>query len=257
MRENSLRRKLARGEKAVGLWAGLGCEATLEMAAPLGFDWVLIDCEHGVASYEALPGLLRALNASQMTSIVRVPTKDDPSIFKRVLDAGVEGVLVPQIYDAADAKAVVNACRYPPEGERGIAAGRGHKYGLDFMGTLQNANSEVMVIVQIETKEAVEAVDEILAVPGLDGILIGPADLSASIGHMLDFKHPDVVAAFDKIVKAAQAAGKPAGFYCNSPKEAQARFEEGFSFANICNDAGLLLQGYTGALRAWKDIAEA
>ncbi len=257
MRENSLRKKLGRGEKAIGLWAGLGSEATLEMAAPLGFDWVLIDCEHGVASYEALPGLLRALNASEMTSIVRVPTKDNPAIFKRVLDMGVEGVLVPQIYTAEDAKAVVNACRYPPEGERGIAAGRGHKYGLDFMGTLENANTEILVIVQIETRAAVDNVDEILAVPGLDGILIGPADLSAALGHTLDFKHPDVAAAFAKVSEAAQAAGKPAGFFCNSPKEAQARFEEGFSFANICSDAGLLLQGYTGALRAWKEIAEA
>lgn len=257
MRENSLKKKLGRGEKAVGLWAGLGSEATLEMAAPLGFDWVLIDCEHGVASYEALPGLLRTLNGSEMTSMVRVPTRDNPAIFKRVLDMGVEGVIVPQIYNAEDARAVVNACRYPPDGERGIAAGRGHKYGLDFMGTLQNANTEVFVVVQIETKEAVETVDEILAVSGLDGVLIGPADLSAALGHTLDFKHPDVVAAFAKVSKAAKAAGKPAGFYCNSPAEAKARFEEGFSFANICNDAGLLLQGYVGALRGWKEVSEA
>lgn len=253
MRENTLKKKLAAGQKAVGLWAGLGSEATMEMAAPLDFDWVLIDCEHGVASYEDLPGLLRALNGSSMTSVVRVPTKDDPSIFKRVLDMGVEGVLVPQIYDAEDAKAVVNACRYPPEGERGIAAGRGALYGLDFMGTLQNANKEVMVIVQIETKAAIENVEEILAVHGLDGILIGPADLSASLGHTLDYQHPDVVAAFASIQKAAAAAGKPAGFYCNTPAEAKMRFEEGFSFANICNDASLLLSGYTSALRGMKD----
>jgi 4-hydroxy-2-oxoheptanedioate aldolase len=252
MRENALKKMLAAGQKASGLWAGLGSEATLEMAAPLGFDWVLIDCEHGVASYEQLPGLLRALNGSDMTSIVRVPTKDDPAVFKRVLDMGVEGVLVPQIYDAEDAKAIVKACRYPPEGERGIAAGRGHLYGLDFMGTLQNANKEVMVIVQIETKAAIENVNEILAVSGLDGILIGPADLSASLGHTLDFKHPDVVAAFDTVKKAAATAGKPAGFYCNSPDEAKMRFKEGFSFANICNDASLLLSGYTSALRDMK-----
>ena len=257
MRDNALRKKLAADEKAIGLWAGLGSEATLEMAAPLGFDWVLIDCEHGVAHYEQLPGLLRALNGSDMTSVIRVPTKDDPSIFKRVLDMGIEGVMVPQVYTAEDVKAVVNACRYPPEGERGIAAGRGHKYGLDFMGVLQNTNSQVMVIVQIETKEALASIDAILAVPGLDAVLIGPADLSAALGHTLQFDHPDVVAAFDKVQKAAAAAGKPAGFYCNSPKDAQMRFDQGFSFANICNDAGLLLQGYAGALRDMKEVAGA
>jgi 4-hydroxy-2-oxoheptanedioate aldolase len=257
MRENSLRRKLAAGQKAVGLWAGLGSEATLEMAAPLGFDWVLIDCEHGVAHYEQLPGLLRALGGSDITSVIRVPTKDDPSIFKRVLDIGVEGVMVPQVYNAEDVKAVVSACRYPPDGERGIAAGRGAGYGLDFMGVLREANKEVMVIVQIETKEALDSIDEILSVPGLDAILIGPADMSAALGHTLDFQHADVVAAFNKIQKAAAAAGKPAGFYCNSPKEAQMRFDQGFSFANICNDAGLLLGAYTKTLRDMKDIAGA
>lgn len=121
------------------------------------------------------------------------------------------------------------------------------------MDTLKKSNDEIMVIVQIETKEAVETVDEILAVPGLDGVLVGPADLSASLGHMLDFQHPDVVAAFAKISAAAKDAGKPAGFYCNSPAEAKARFAEGYSFANICNDAGLLLQGYTRALSGMKD----
>lgn len=254
MRENALKKKLAAGEKAVGLWAGLGSEATLEMAAPLGFDWVLIDCEHGVASYEALPGLLRALGGSETTSVVRVPTKDDPGMFKRVLDMGVEGVMVPQVYSADDVRAVVNNCRYPPQGERGIAAGRGHKYGLDFLPTLQNANDEVMVIVQIETKEAIEAIDDILAVPGLDAVLIGPADLSAALGHTLQFDHPDVAAAFAKVAEAAAKAGKPAGFYCNTPQEAKKRFDEGFSFANICNDAGLLLQGYVGAMKGMKEL---
>ena len=256
MRENALKRKLAAGEKAVGLWAGLGSEATLEMAAPLGFDWALIDCEHGVASYEALPGLLRALSGSDTTSLVRVPNKDDSGMFKRVLDMGVEGVMVPQVYNSEDVRAVVSNCRYPPLGERGIAAGRAHKYGLDFLPTLQNANEEVFLIVQIETKEAVQSIDEILAVPGLDAVLIGPADLSAALGHTLQFDHPDVAAAFAKVEKAAANAGKPAGFYCNSPAEAKARFEQGFSFANICNDATLLFQGYTGALKGMKELAD-
>lgn len=251
MRDNALKKKLAAGENAVGLWAGLGSEAALEMAAPLGFDWVLIDCEHGVASYDALAGLLRALNGSETTSLIRVPSADNMSIFKRVLDAGVEGVLVPQIYTADQVKDIVSACRYPPEGTRGIAGGRQHKYGLDFMDVLQRSNSQVLVIVQIETKEALDNIDEILAVDGLDGILVGPADLSAAMGITLDFKNPEFIAATDKIAAAAKRADKPAGFYCNNPKDAAEKFAQGYQFANICNDASLLLSGYS------KVIAEA
>ena len=253
MRDNGLRKKFNSGEKALGLWSALGSEVTLEMAATFNFDWVLIDCEHGVAGYEQLPGLLRALGSSRATSLVRVPTKDDPWIFKRVLDAGVEGVLVPQIYTADDVRAVVNACRYPPQGERGIAAGRAHQYGTDFMDTLQRSNEEVLVLVQIETREAVDNVDEILAVPGLDGILIGPADLSAALGHTLDFKNPEVIAAFEKIRMAGDVAGKPVGFFCNSPRQAKARLAEGYQFVNICHDGSLILQGYTESLAQMKE----
>ena len=124
MRDNALRKKLAKGEKALGLWAAMGSKAALEMAAPLGFDWVLIDCEHGVAHVEALTGHLRALNGSDTTSIVRLPSADNLSDFKRVLDAGAEGVLVPQVYTADQVRGIVSACRYPPQGTRGIAAGR-------------------------------------------------------------------------------------------------------------------------------------
>lgn len=250
MRDNSMRKKLADGKQTVGMWAGLGSEAAVEMAAPLDFDWVLIDCEHGVASYEALPGLLRSLNGSQATSLIRVPSADNMSIFKRVLDAGVEGVLVPQVYTAEQVRAIVSACRYPPLGVRGIAGGRAHKYGLDFMDTLQRSNTEVLVFVQIETKEAVDNVDEILAIEGLDGVLVGPADLSAALGKTLDFETAEFHQALDKILASAKKAGKPAGFYCNSPKEAKERFAQGFQFANICNDASILLQGLAGSLKA-------
>lgn len=252
MRDNSMRKKLAEGKQTVGFWAGLGSEAAVEMAAPLDFDWVLIDCEHGVASYEALPGLLRSLNGSQATSLIRVPSADNMSIFKRVLDAGVEGVLVPQIYTAEQVKSIVSACRYPPLGTRGIAGGRAHKYGLDFMDTLQRSNEQVLVFVQIETKEAVDNVDEIMAIEGLDGVLVGPADLSAALGKTLDFETAEFHQAIDKILASAKKFGKPAGFYCNSPQEAKQRFAQGFKFANICNDASILMAGLGGSLKAMR-----
>ena len=218
-----------------------------EMIASVGYDYVVVDMEHWPADVPQTLRCFQAIDAGGSVPIARLPA-NDPVWIKRVLDAGVEGVLVPQIYTAADAKAVVNACRYPPQGERGIAAGRGHKYGLDFMDTLKRSNEEILVLVQIETKAAVDNVEDILAVPGLDGVLIGPADLSAALGHTLDFEAPDVVAAFEKTLKAGKAAGKPVGFYCNTPGEAKARLAEGYSFVNICSDSGLLLQGYARAL---------
>ena len=253
MRENALRKKLANGENAVGLWASLGSEVTLEMAAPLGFDWVLIDCEHGVAHFEAISGLLRALNGSDTTPVVRMPGADNLSDFKRVLDAGAEGVLVPQVYTADQVADIVSACRYPPMGTRGIAAGRAHKYGVDFMDTLLKSNSEILVFVQAETKEAVENINEIMNVDGLDGVLIGPVDLSAALGKPLDFSAPEFKAATDKDLNAAKDAGKFAGFYCSDTAEAKARLAEGFRFVNICTDALLLLKGYIGALGDMKD----
>jgi len=254
MRDNTLRKKLLAGEAALGLWAGLGSETVIEMAAPLGFDWILIDCEHGVAGYEVLPGLLRSLNGSNSTSLVRVPSADDFSIFKRVLDAGVEGVLVPQVYNVDQVKKIVSACRYPPQGVRGIAGGRAHKYGLDFIDTLQRSNEEVLVFVQIETREAVENLDEILSVEGLDGVFVGPADLSAALGKTLNVDTPEYQSAIEAIIDGAKKAGKPAGYYCNNIKDAKARISQGFQFVNICSDMSLMIQGFSRSLRDMKNV---
>jgi 2-keto-3-deoxy-L-rhamnonate aldolase RhmA len=250
VRENGLRKKLKNGENALGLWASLGSEAALEMAAPLGFDWVLIDCEHGVASIDALAGLLRAVNGSKITSIVRLPSADNLADFKRVLDAGAEGVLVPQVYSAGQVKNIVGACRYPPKGTRGIAGGRAHQYGYDFMDYLLKSNSEILVFVQAETREAIENIDEIMAVESLDGVLIGPMDLSAALNKPLDFSAPEFKAATDKVLQAAKRAGKYAGFYCADTADAKARLAEGFQFVNICTDILVLLRGYLEALKS-------
>lgn len=243
---------MAKGEKALGLWSLLGSEAALEIAAPLGFDWVLIDCEHGVVSVDALPGLLRALNGSETTSVVRMPSADNLADFKRVLDAGAEGVLVPQVYSADQVKGIVSACRYPPKGTRGIAGGRAHQYGYDFMDYLLKSNSEILILVQAETKEAIENIDAIMNVDGLDGVLIGPVDLSAALNKTLDFMAPEFKAATDKVLASTKRAGKYAGFYCNDPEDAKIRLAEGFQFVNICTDMLLMLKGYIGSLENMK-----
>lgn len=243
MRDNAMRKKLDAGEAVLGCWSTLGSPTILEIAGQFAFDWILIDCEHGVASYEALPDLLRALSGSSATSLVRVPGADDLAIFKRVLDAGVEGVVVPQIGSVEQVRRIVRACRYPPQGSRGIAAGRAQRYGADFLDTFRRSNSEVLVIVQVETKEAVDNLEEIMSTPGVDGVLVGFADLSAALGKPFELESAEFLAAIDKVLAVSKKTGKPAGYYCANPEEAKIKIAAGFRFVNLCSDTGLLMDG--------------
>lgn len=250
MRDNLMKKKMNAGEVALGVWAGLGSDTVLEMTVPFAFDWILIDCEHGASSYEAVPSSLRALGGSSATSLVRVPTANNLSIFKRVLDAGAEGVLVPQVYTAEQVGAIVDACRYPPKGSRGIAAGRAQQYGADFADTFKRSNDEILVFVQVETKEAVENLEAIMSIDGLDGVFVGFADLSAALGKPFDMESLEYTAAIDKVIACSKSSGKPAGYYCSSPAEAKMRIQQGFRFVNICNDQALLSEGFRKSLKA-------
>lgn len=243
MKKNHMKRRLASGASALGAWAVLGSEATLGAAARLGYDWILVDCEHGLASLEDAIRILPVAAGHEATCIVRVPTANDAGVFKRVLDMGFEGVLVPQIRDAREVGEVVSACRYPPVGTRGIAGERAHAYGLEFAEYIERANDETIVLVQIETAEAVENIDEIVAVNGLDGVLIGPNDLSNALGVPFQLDSDAFVAAAARVREAARAVGKPAGIYCSTPAQARARLDEGFRFVNLCNDQSLVVRG--------------
>ncbi|MDD9966113.1 MAG: aldolase/citrate lyase family protein [Myxococcales bacterium] len=253
MKDNRLKRLLDGGEVAAGIWAALGSEVTVEVAGQLGYDWILLDLEHGVSGPEQGLALLRATGGHAMTSIVRVPSADDAGLFKRILDCGAEGVLVPMIRSAEEVHKVVRACRYPPQGIRGIASLRAHGYGVDFKDYLARANDEVLVMVQIETKEAVEAVDAILDVPGLDAVLVGPADLSAALGAPLDTTAAPFERAIERVLAACARTGKPAGIYCHSPQDAKRWVARGFRFVNVCNDMSLLVSGMRSALNATRD----
>lgn len=248
MKRNHLRQLLRNGGRGIGVWAMLGSEVTIEVAAQLGYDWVLIDCEHGIAGLEEALRLLRPTAGYEISSVVRVPTAHDPAVFKRVLDMGAEGVLAPLIREAPEVRQVVSACRYPPQGTRGIAPQRAHGYGIDFSDYFGRANEEILVIVQIETKEAVENVDEIAAIEGLDALLVGPADLSAALGAPFDTRAQPFGQAIDRILEATARVGKAAGIYCHSPEDARSWLERGFRFVNICNDQSLLVEGLQKAL---------
>jgi 4-hydroxy-2-oxoheptanedioate aldolase len=212
LRQNTLKPRLLAGEQVLGPWVTLDNAATSEIFGLSGFDFVIIDQEHGRGTPETLIGHLQALSNSTTTCLVRVPSHD-PVYFKRVLDVGVEGVVIPNVQSAEEAKALVSACRYPPRGMRGSAIGqiRASNYGLDGPAYRKAADDTLLIICQIETATAVDAIAEIAAVDGVDALFVGPFDLSGSIGHLGEFDHPDVIALLAKAEAALKKTGKPFG----------------------------------------------
>jgi 4-hydroxy-2-oxoheptanedioate aldolase len=248
MRENHLKRLLKEGSPAYGIWLSSGSAAVAEAVSHLETDWILFDSEHGVASYEACFPLLQAVAGGSASSIVRVPSTD-PAPVRRVLDMGAEGVLVPFIRTVEEVERVVAACRYPPQGIRGIGPYRASRYYLDFADYFGRANQEVLVTVQIETTEALDNLEAILAVPGLDAVFIGPADLSAALGQFPNIGAPEVKEAIQRIVSAADRAEMPVGFYCNSGGEARERVAQGCRMVSVAIDLGVLTRGLRRELR--------
>lgn len=235
MRPNRLKELWKNDQPAYGMWVDLGSPAAVEMMAGLGLDWLLLDCEHGVSDVQACFQLLQAMNGSPTTSVVRVPYIDKISV-KRALDMGAEGILVPYVKTAEQVREIVSWCRYPPVGSRGLGPFRASRYELEFDAYYARANDEVAVIVQIETVEAVANLEEILAVPGLDAIFIGPADLSATMGYFPEMKHPRVEQAVQGVLKAARAKGIPVGYYTPTGAIARERAAQGFRMMNVGND---------------------
>lgn len=239
MKKNHLLQLWREGKPGLGMWADLGSAAAIEMICELDVDWILLDGEHGISSYEDVLDMMRAMNGARATSIVRVPAGEYIPI-KRVLDMGAEGIMVPQVRTAEEVARIVALCRYHPEGKRGVGPYRASKYDLNFMDYYNNANREIACIVQIENVEALKNLDAILAVKGLDGIFIGPADLAADMNHFPNITHPDVQKAIQTIFDKATKAGLPVGYYCNSGKEAKKLVDRGYKLVSICNDMSVL-----------------
>lgn len=202
-----MREKLRRGELVFGAGITMSDPAVTEALAP-SVDFVWIDLEHNAITVEAMLGHLMAARAGGCASIVRIPTNDVAWI-KRVLDSGAEGIILPRAYSAKEVADFVSACRYPPLGTRGFGPRRPMNYGrLDQQTYLQQANRDLFVISQVETKELVAEIDEVLKIEGLDSLVLGPQDLSGSMGMLGQTTHPDVVAAMMKVASKAKAAGK-------------------------------------------------
>ena len=239
MRQNRPLRLWRDGQSTVGAWLSAPGGHTAEVLAHAGFDWLCVDCQHGLIDYGAMVEMLRAISTTETTPFVRVAA-NDPATLMRALDAGAYGVVVPLINDREDAERAVRACRYPPEGGRSAGPIRAGIYGgADYVA---QANQEIAVICMIETAEALTNLDDILTVEGLDAIYIGPSDLAYALGlePTGDNDNPRHVATVTEIYQACRRAGVPAGIHTGSPEFAQRWLDMGFQMVTLGSDTGFL-----------------
>jgi 2-keto-3-deoxy-L-rhamnonate aldolase RhmA len=207
----NLRERLRAGESLIGTMVTLPVPAVAEILADLGFDWLFVDGEHGPLETREILAILQAVG-DRVACLVRVPGAEEAPI-KKALDLGAEGIIVPQVNTAEQAAGVVRFARYAPAGARGVGLARAHGYGLRFPEYLETANRRVAVIVQAEHARAVENIESIARVEGIDAVLLGPYDLAASLGKMGRIDDPAVTDAFERVTEACQAAGVPLGYF--------------------------------------------
>jgi 4-hydroxy-2-oxoheptanedioate aldolase len=243
MRPNALKARFARGEAAYGVNLMFPSVQMVETFAHLGFDWVLIDCEHGAISVESLDALTMAADASGIVPIVRPPS-NDPAAILRVLDRGAHGVQVPHVESAEDARRAVSAARYHPLGERGLAAGtRATAYGIGFdaQAHVERSNRDVLVVLQLEHRAALAHLDEIVAVEGADVFFVGTNDMSLSFGFPGKYDEPVVREAIERCFAAVAAAGKTIG--CSGGAADVKRYRDAGARYLYTNFAGILADG--------------
>lgn len=240
----TFRERIAASDRTlVGLWACSGSPLIAEVLAGSGVDWLLIDMEHSANTLESVLTQLQAVAAYPVAPVVRVPFGDDV-ILKQVLDIGAQNVLVPMVSNAAQARELVAAVRYPPRGRRGVGSSLSRSARWNRVdGYLQNADEHVSLFVQVESADAVEHAAEIAAVDGVDGVFVGPADLAASLGVLGQQTHPDVLAAVERTFAAVRAAGKPVGVNAFDPVAAEAYIEKGAAFIAVAADVSMLARG--------------
>ncbi|MBU0798679.1 MAG: HpcH/HpaI aldolase/citrate lyase family protein [Alphaproteobacteria bacterium] len=237
---NDFKKALHGGKLQIGFWSALCSPMVADILSEAGYDWLVLDAEHSPNDPVDLMQQLMAMEHQSTTMpVVRVPWNDQVFI-KRVLDVGARTILVPMIETAEEARAAVAASRYPPQGMRGVAGSmRASRYGR-IKNYHKKANAEICVLLQVETKPGLDALDEIAAVEGVDGVFIGPADLSAALGYLGDNRNPAVREAILGALARIKAAGKSAGILAPVEEDANFWIEQGFGFVALGNDAALL-----------------
>jgi len=239
----NLKKRIKQGEAVNGCWLNLGSALTAEMVGLAGFDWVLIDLEHGAGEEKDVLSQLQALEHTDTAALVRVESAERQRIH-RVLDAGAEGVMCPHINNPAEARMVVNGLRYPPGGNRGVAKMvRAAGFGKNFPEYSSSADENILGVVQIETPEALDHLEEIAAIDGIDVLFIGPADLTMSLGIFGKLDHPLFKNAVKATVNAAQKAGKATGILLSNPDDYNTWYEMGIRMMACGADASFVAEG--------------
>jgi 2-dehydro-3-deoxyglucarate aldolase len=215
----------------LGSWITLGHTAIAEIMAKAGFDWLVVDLEHSVISIDVAGDLIRTIDLCGVAPLVRL-TSNDPDQIKRVMDAGAHGIVVPSVNSPAEAARAVAATRYAPHGSRGVGLGRAQGYGVNFQDYLKWQSEGPVVIVMIEHKDAIEQLEQILTVPGVDGFLIGPYDLSCSLGIPGQFERAEFISALTHIRETGKRLGCPAGLHIVEPdtQQLERTIREGYTF---------------------------
>ncbi|KAB2928478.1 MAG: 4-hydroxy-2-oxoheptanedioate aldolase [Dechloromonas sp.] len=252
---NQFKQALQAGREQIGLWLGLGETFSAEICAGAGFDWLLIDAEHGPNDLRSILAQLQALAPYPTQPVVR-PPQGDHVLIKQLLETGVQTLLIPMVESAAQARGLVEAMRYPPAGIRGVgsALARASRWGR-IADYAHRANEQMCLLVQVETRPGYEQLDSILAVDGVDGVFFGSADLAASYGYLGQSTHPEIVAAIEDGLRRTRAAGKAGGVLC-SDRQLNGRYlAAGASFVAVGVDALLLSAATTALCQTYKPQA--
>jgi 4-hydroxy-2-oxoheptanedioate aldolase len=239
---NAFKQALANGQRQIGLWSGLASPIAAEILAGAGFDWIVIDGEHGPNDITTLLPQLQSMRGGTAEPVFRVPW-NDMVIVKRALDVGARSLLIPFVQNAEEARRAVAATRYPPLGIRGVSlTPRANDYGR-VQNYHKNAHLDTCVLVQLETRAALKEIEAVAAIDGVDGIFIGPSDLAADFGHLGNPKHPEVQAALKDAAARIRAAGKSAGMLTGNLDDVEPLIALGFNFIAVGLDVGILARG--------------
>jgi 2-keto-3-deoxy-L-rhamnonate aldolase RhmA len=245
----TLKQKLAGGQTTLGIWVTLESPTISEIAVVLGFDWIVVDAEHGHLDFKEILEHVRVTRHTATTALVRIQ-EIEQGLIKRVLDIGAQGIIVPQVTSAAEVAQAVRFAKYPPWGVRGVGGERATSWGMNLRTATQAANEETLVIPLMETVAAGEAIEAILDVPRVDAIYFGPADYSASAGHLGEWEGPGVADRLLQIKDTIRSRGFACGIMSTGIDNALLRRRQGFQMIGIGSDTGLLIRSSAEALKA-------
>jgi len=250
---NKLRIALLKNELSIGTWIQIGHPAVAEILARVGYDWICVDMEHGSIDLETLTHLFRAIEANDVVPVARLPL-NDPIWIRRSLDAGAMGLIIPMVNSAQEIESAIRQAKYPPRGERGYGYSRANTFGIDFKDYIAKANETIAIVAQIEHKEGIENIDAILQVQDLDGVFIGPLDLSGSYGKAGQLDCPEMREALQHYLESCKKYNKCAGIHIVRPDEFTIRntINQGYNLIALGVDGVFLEMASMSALRAAK-----